>query len=182
MTLAIDAERYQRYAAKNPYRNSTPPPHNFKEFVTSGTTSEVIQAATEFIGMTQREEFSSYQEISNTLAFVQSISYSLDEDSTGKPEYYRYPIETLYEVTGDCEDTTILAASTLQCMGHKVIVLVGPSHAALGVAGADGFPDPFRAYPFKDRRYFYCETTAEGWKVGEVPPHYQIADFKAYEV
>ena len=77
--------------------------------------------------MTQIEAFSTYPEISNALAFVQSIQCSLDEATTGKSEYYRHPIETLYEVTGDCEDTTILAASTLQCMGHNVIVLVGPS-------------------------------------------------------
>lgn len=88
----------------------------------------------------------------------------------------------MYEVTGDCEDTTILAASILQCMAYEVVILVGPSHAALGVAGAEGFPEPFRAYPFKGRRYFYCETTAKGWKVGEVPAQYQIEEFKAYEV
>ena len=81
MTLGIDVDRYQRYTGKNPYRSSTPPPHDFKEFVTSGTTREVIQAATEFIGMT-RSEFSTYQEISNALAFVQSIPYSLDANST----------------------------------------------------------------------------------------------------
>ena len=49
--------------------------------------------------------------------FVQDcIVYEYDSDTTGQDEFPRYPIETLYERRGDCEDTSILMAALLKAI------------------------------------------------------------------
>jgi hypothetical protein len=101
------------------------------------------------------------------LAFAQSIDYTLDEDTTEYSEYWRYPIETIYEQTGDCEDTTILAAAVLRRLGHGVLPLLAPGHAALGVEAPTDVEGEFVVH--EGRRYYYCETTAEGFKIGHLP-------------
>jgi len=55
----------------------------------------------------------SYQTtIENALAFVQkSVSYQLDPAGS---EYPRYPVETLVDGVGDCEDSAILYASIVR--------------------------------------------------------------------
>jgi len=50
-------------------------------------------------------------------SFVQGISYSSDELTTGLEDYPRYPLETLADKTGDCEDTSILLTALLNRMG-----------------------------------------------------------------
>ena len=65
--------------------------------------------------------------------FVQIIPYSYDIDSMGQ-DYPRYPIETLIDGTGDCEDHAILLAQLLSSMNYDAILLKYPTHVALGVA------------------------------------------------
>lgn len=172
MWVSIVLQRLQQFREKNPYGKEPPPQViDFHEFVTNGITGEVLHAAHHFQEETRRRAWTPFHEICNVLAFVQSIPYSHDEESIHIAEYFRYPIETLADATGDCEDTTILAASLLKTLGHEVVVLLvlprdrEPGHAAIGVA--------VYGFPFSERlvqgRYLYCETTQEGWHVGEVP-------------
>ena len=42
------------------------------------------------------------------LAFTQYIEYQSDQEYLGYSEYWKFPIETLYDNGGDCEDTVIL--------------------------------------------------------------------------
>jgi transglutaminase-like putative cysteine protease len=100
------------------------------------------------------------------LAFVQSLPYSLDEETTGQSEYWRYPTETLYDKTGDCEDTATLFASILEALHFDAVLIVFPQHVATGVdlPGATG-----TNFELNGVHYFYCETTRSGWGVGEIP-------------
>ena len=61
------------------------------------------------------------------LAFVQGgITYALDEPGF---EYPLYPLETLVDGKGDCEDTTILYVSLLRAQGiSSSIVAVDTDH------------------------------------------------------
>ena len=71
------------------------------------------------------------------LAFVQgSIRYV--EDQPGM-EYPLYPIETLVDGKGDCEDTTILYVSLVRALGHPD----SESHVTMAFVDtdADGTPD-----------------------------------------
>jgi len=123
--------------------------------------------------------YCSYDQAANVLAFVQQcIVYTKDLSPEGEEiEYPKYPIESLVEETGDCEDHAILAAAVLKRMGFDVALLFCPGHAALGVAGAEGLPGTY----IEDRRtgikYFYAETTAEGWEIGEVPQELRDEEF-----
>lgn len=92
------------------------------------------------------------------LKFVQDIEYKSDLLSKGKAEYYKYPVETLYEECGDCEDTTLLFLSIIHAMGYKGILIIFPDHACAAVAvSASG-----SYVEYGGNRYFYCETATEG--------------------
>lgn len=114
--------------------------------------------------------WSTFDQAANVLCFTQAcIAYRYDEETTPAAEWPRYPIETLYDCVGDCEDDVILAAAILKRLGIDVALLYYPGHCALGVAGAPHVAGEF----VLDRRtgvaYFYGETTAEGHHIGELP-------------
>jgi len=182
MRIAIRLERYNEFKNKNPF-NEWPniPSHReiIDELVSHGKTDEVIQAVTHFIKMTQDQRLSVYEELMNILSFVQeSIKYDLSKEENR--DYWRYPIETLEEQLGDCDCKSILAAAILHIMRHKVLVLISEKHLAVAVAGADGIPGTF--YEYNGERYYFCETTVDGWKVGEIPQGMNLSDFRIYPV
>ena len=84
-----------------------------------------------------------------------------------KGEYPRYPVETLVDEKGDCEDFSILAASILHCMGYQTALMYVPGHAALGLAGTAGIDGVLKEHD--GIRFYYCEMTGEGWKIGQLP-------------
>jgi predicted transglutaminase-like cysteine proteinase len=113
------------------------------------------------------------------VAFVQSIPYSKDYISTGYNEYPRYPIETLVDGSGDCEDTAILTAALLKEMSYDVVLLSPPGHMAIGITcpACKGRP-----ITIDNKKYYYLETTAEGWEVGQLPPEYQNDQVRYYRI
>ena len=67
-------------------------------------------------------------------AFVQiCISYD-DEEADSGSEYWRYPLETLFDGTGDCEDTSILLAALIDAKGLQGGVILAPGHAMCAIA------------------------------------------------
>jgi len=165
--LEILLARLNKFREKNPYRQTGQPRWpDFKEFVKGGVTTEMLEAAQQVRKFTDDNDWTAFHEVCAALALAQSIPYSLDKNSTGLDEYWRYPIETLYDATGDCEDTSILAGCLLLVLGHDVVMLLMPEHVAIGVAAGEGFPAGERLV---SGRYYYCETTQEGWRVGQIP-------------
>jgi transglutaminase-like putative cysteine protease len=96
--------------------------------------------------------------------FVQSLEY---QPETG--EYPKYPVETLMDGGGDCEDTSILLAAILDNLGLDCILLSPPGHMAVGVA-VSGLTA--KHYPYNGHNYYYVETTGVNWNVGAIPPAY----------
>jgi hypothetical protein len=82
-----------------------------------------------------QEGYSEFETIEFAASFVQSLDYVTDEVSTGYDEYPRYPLETLIDNGGDCEDTSILLASIIDKMGYGVVLIILPNHAGVGVKG-----------------------------------------------
>lgn len=136
-----------------------------QEYVTDGISEEIRELAQSLfkVGML----YGTYQEVSFVLSFVQQvIRYQVEE-----AEYPKYPIETLVDGNGDCEDFSILGAALLKCMGYEIALLLGPGHAALGVAGAEGLPGSYVEH--RGIRYYYCEMTGQGWQIGQIPEGYE---------
>lgn len=136
-----------------------------KEYVAKGICGEVRELAHQLIKI--GNPFGTFAEVNFILHFVQSvITYKSDVG-----EYPKYPLETLAEDSGDCEDFSILGAAILKVMGYDVALLFLPGHAALGVAGATGIPGAYAES--EGKRYYYVEMTSTGWKIGEIPSEYK---------
>lgn len=118
----------------------------------------------------ERNGLSDSETINHMISFVQHLEYSTDQVSEGVDEYPKFPVETLVDKGGDCEDSAILGAALLRRFGYgaKLIELPGERHMALGLKGDDSLPGSY--YTQNDQRYYYIETTATGWDIGQVPP------------
>jgi hypothetical protein len=138
---------------------------------------EIRVLASEFQILHSNQKWSTYNQAFNVLKFVQNcIPYSFDRDTTGFEDWARYPIETLMEGTGDCEDVAILCASIIARLGFQTVLLLYPSHLAFGVAAADQLKGDYVVEPKTGKRYFYGEATADGWHLGEIPVSCLIKD------
>jgi transglutaminase-like putative cysteine protease len=106
------------------------------------------------------------------LSFVQNIEYVEDETSVSQDEYWRFPVETLYDEVGDCEDKAFLYASLMEAMGNDAVILLYDGHAAAGIDATGAYGT---YYDLDGVEYYYCETTAVGWEVGDIPDEYGSA-------
>jgi len=111
---------------------------------------------------------------------VQSLPYTVDSVTTSFDEYPRYPIETLVDNGGDCEDTSILLAAIVDKLGYGVALIMPPAHVAVGIAGEESRPG--RYWEYAGTKYYYLETTGEGFRIGEVPSVYSKATAHVYPI
>jgi len=100
-------------------------------------------------------------------AFIQSLDYVGDE-VIGFNDYPKYPLETLAEQNGDCEDTSYLAAAIIDAMNIDVALVELPTHMAIAVAFSNS-PSGSYYRLSNGRDYYYIETTGTGWSIGEFP-------------
>ncbi|MEI7858068.1 MAG: hypothetical protein WCH85_11290 [Methanomicrobiales archaeon] len=80
--------------------------------------------------------------------YVQSLRYETLTDNPAK-----FPVETVVDGSGDCDDKSLLLAGLLSREGYKVALMsFGPEeHMVVGVASDD--------YLYKNTNYTYIETT-----------------------
>ncbi len=116
-----------------------------------------------------QKHYSDIQKLNYVISLVQSLPYTVDNETTPSDEYPRYPIETLFDRGGDCEDSSILVAALLKEMGYDVALLhlKDAQHMAVGVVLSSAYGT---YYEYNGKRYYYIETTGEGWRVGDFPP------------
>jgi hypothetical protein len=106
------------------------------------------------------------------LAFVQSLPYTSDNVTEGYNEYPRFPIETLVDDGGDCEDTSILFATLTLIWGYGTVYINPTDHYAVGILG-NGLHGTSWEYPQgSNKTYYYCETTGDGFKIGQLPDEF----------
>ncbi len=105
------------------------------------------------------------------LAFVQTSFPYTPEDR----EYWRYPVETLVD-NGDCEDKAVLFAAIMKAAEYDVALIVFDNHVMAGVVLWNepkyGTQEYIHWFTSDGKRYYTCETTAEGWRVGDLPEEY----------
>jgi transglutaminase-like putative cysteine protease len=134
---------------------------------------EVRDLAAEFQKLHANHKWNTYNQACNVLNFVQAnIKYSFDSVTTGHEDWPRYPIETLMECTGDCEDVAILCAAIIARLGFQVVLLLYPEHLAFGVAGAENLMGDYVQDQRTRVHYYYGEATSKGWHLGEIPKDY----------
>jgi hypothetical protein len=91
------------------------------------------------------------------ISFVQQIDY--DNTTSGNP---RYPVEVIYDKSGDCDDKAILLNGILSREGYDVALLIFPAmkHATSGIRiHLATNKAPFRVFSDGKRDYVYIETT-----------------------
>jgi hypothetical protein len=82
------------------------------------------------------------------VVYIQSLRYETREQNPAK-----FPVETVVDRAGDCDDKSLLLAGLLSREGYPVVLLLfGPeSHMAVGVGSDD--------YHYKNTGYAFVETT-----------------------
>lgn len=150
-------------------------PVNFYSFILSDYDRPFIR---ELADRFTERTFTDFDKVNLAMTFVQSFPYAYDTDSKGEDEYVRYPVETLVDGCGDCEDKVVLLASLLYEMDIDFILLSLPEHLALAVCCEGVVAE--RYVSFQNKKYYYIETTMEGWQIGQIPPDYAFSDVEVY--
>lgn len=172
-------------AAYNYYADlERPPTDDYSVYVTHPLDDAFIASLAEGFGRAAGQEgFSPRQTVNFIAAFVQSLEYIADPGPEIPYEYPKYPLETLVEQRGDCEDTSILLASILEAMGFDVVLIAPPEHMAVGISERS-LPGAFFGtyYKYSGRKYYYLETTDPGWFVGELPDEYRAGKAEIFSL
>ena len=173
MSTAPNAYEIQIQASKLRYEtlckqdHSVHSDHDYVRFVRDGMTPEVGDVSWQIRAISQRDQLGTIGEINNVLAFAQRFRYVLDEVDKGQSEYPKFPLETLVDDRGDCEDHAILAAACLINLGYDARLVAvgygsGPGHMALAVAAAEDLPGAFFLSDANSgQRFYYCEATTD---------------------
>ncbi|MDV0446573.1 hypothetical protein MsAg5_04180 [Methanosarcinaceae archaeon Ag5] len=172
-SISIPDDAYSYYQNKSHTRG------DYNQYALSDYDRKILgQLVDSFREQGIQNNYTDDEVVLNIITFIQAMPYTSDSVTTGYDEYPRYPIETLADGGGDCEDSSILAAALLSEMGYGTVLLVFPGHMALGVAGSDNLTGSY--YEYKGVRYYYVETTIPGPKIGQVPPGVQSSSAKIY--
>ena len=171
LSLTIRKDLYEEFKSKERILDYT---RWADEYVAKGITGEIREIAYQLFKF--RKPFGTYEEVEFVLNFVQNvIKYETEEY-----EYPKYPLETLSEKKGDCEDFSILGAAILKSMGYEIALLFLPGHAALGVAGVEGLKG--YSIEYNGIKYYYCEMTDKGWQYGQIPQDLKGEPIEVYPV
>jgi hypothetical protein len=167
ISYTIPEEAYAYYRGKP--RGSE---RNYAQYAVSdydrGILREILR---QFNRSGEGRRYTRTETVMNLIAFVQSLPYTPDNISTGHDEYPKFPLETLVDRGGDCEDTSILTAAMLNEMDVPAVLISFPGHMAIGVARDELLPYPVFRYQGTD--YFYVDTTMRGGTFGEIPPQFR---------
>jgi len=163
--LSIPVSLYEAYKAVPDATRTRNGPAGYDMMVT--TKDSYIQDLTEKLNETANQQgYGPVDKINFVLAFVQSIPYSTDLNSTGYEEYPRFPIEVLVDQTGDCDCKSDLFATLTLDLGYGAVFINPPDHLAVGVLG-NNLQGTYWTY--QNQTYYYAETTGVGFKVGDLP-------------
>ncbi len=169
--LSIPKAQYDAYKEVSVYSRTRHGPEGYG-YLTTTEDYYLRTLAKKLNETTTGLRYSSYDQVSFVLAFVQSLPYTSDNVTQGYNEYPRFPIETLVDDGGDCEDTSILFASLTLILGYGTVYLNPPNHYAVGILG-NNLKGSYFTYPAdSNKTYYYCETTGNGFKIGQLPEEF----------
>jgi len=177
--IPVDRQMYLHYRSLARYQGID----NYPNYINDANNKALIRQIVEAIRKaTDGLSYSDSAMVRELAKFTQDvIEYQYDSDTTGEDEYPRYPIETLYEGRGDCEDTSILMAALLKELGYDVGFLHVPGHIAVALRTADDYSGG-DYYEIGGRRYLFIESTGSGWNIGDIPEDYQNVSATFYPI
>jgi hypothetical protein len=179
--LSIPAALYDAYKSVPVSTRTHSGPAGYG-YLTTTHDSYVEMLAQKLNETTTELGYNSYDQVSFVLAFVQSLPYTSDNVTEGYNEYPRFPIETLVDGGGDCEDTSILFATITLIMGYGTVYINPTNHYAVGILG-DNLKGTYWEYPqTSGQKYYYCETTGDGFKIGQIPETYSGVSAYIYPI
>ncbi len=183
---AINLQHEGRYFQHDDYRGTLAMVHGDGPEVAGRGIPEMRRLVAQAAKVAIAQKWTAYQFACRLLLFVQrNIRYALDDVSTQRilgqalDEYGRFPLETLVDGEGDCEDTAILAVAMLATAGFPcafAIVETSPSamagsgrHALVGLRlDAKVAPmvdpaqlDPTSCFVHNGHRYIVGETATD---------------------
>lgn len=107
------------------------------------------------------------------ISFCQYVPYKKDSPPfqflIEFDEYPKYPIETLLENAGDCEDKAMLSAVLLRELGYETALVLFPGHMAIGVGLTETISPDDNYYLFDNIKYLYTEISNNDWPIGVIP-------------
>ncbi|HDI86004.1 MAG TPA: hypothetical protein ENF83_01175 [Candidatus Korarchaeota archaeon] len=124
------------------------------------------------LSMARSQGYDEIQTLEFLASFVQHIPYNLEKDVImASGEYPRFPIETLMDYGGDCEDHAILLATLYMEMGYDVVLIIvwgkpGFPIGHMGVAVALEEGKGLR-WDVNGTTYYYIDATQPGLLLGE---------------
>ncbi len=176
--LSIPVALYDAYKAVPDSERTKNGPAGYDMMVT--TKDSYMQTLTEKLNETANQlGYGPVDKVNFALAFVQSIAYSSDLNSTGYEEYPRFPIEVLVDQTGDCDCKADLFATLTLGLGYGAVFINPPDHLAVGVLG-NNLQGTYWTY--QNQSYYYAETTGVGFKVGDLPDEFKGKSAYVYPI
>jgi hypothetical protein len=178
LLLKIPVNTYKNYQTLNVSRQPQNQPYSNDKIAGFVTPKErvILDLVKKLELLIQSKQYDDYDRINFYLNFVQdSIIYRYDNETAGCEEYWKFPVETLVDKNGDCEDTSVLLASILDVLDYDVALLYyswkeddkSLGHLAVGVSLDEDYGSYVSAE--NGKKYFYCETTSENFLIGEKP-------------
>ncbi len=134
---------------------------------------DIIALSNALNNVSEKMGFDPLTELNFLLSFVQvGMGYYTDLNTTGFTDYYKFPLETIVEGGGDCEDTSLLMYTISYILGYNVILVTMNvtmngrvmGHVAVGADVSGIAYGPYARY-LKDgffhngKIYYYMETT-----------------------
>lgn len=201
LTVNFDTDYITLLREENPFYASTPKT-NKQELL-----SDMIQIATAdkrhiervsyiakyIVSLCRQERISEIDQLQFTLDFAQepNIEFRLTKESKSiqfEPHYLRLPDETLFDQEGDYGCKALLAALLLREQGYETLFVASTmkQHAGIAVRIKSGsWTDMLfnsgsssnRIISYNNRSYLYCETSGDGFKIGQLPADLHEDDF-----
>jgi len=170
-----NVEAYLPIDVSDYYEKKTRPDHTFDDtyytpFIQANDIGikRLIVELKAVIDSTNKWDY--YDEVMFVVGLTRQMRYA-ESTIAGFDLSTKYPMQTIISGTGDCEDTSILAAALLKKLGYDVKLVrldIEGSVAHIGIAvwaeGVNGI-----SWMKNGRSFYYIETTTPNYKFGELP-------------
>jgi hypothetical protein len=175
LTMNIPIDIYDKYVNSNVVRAPQNQPFSNDAMAAFVTSNEkvIIDFANELKSLAESKRYNAVTTANFILRFVQvNVLYILDNESHGCPEYWKFPVETLVDKNGDCEDSSVLFASIMDALEYDIVLLFykfedkNSGHLAVGINLQGNYGEYVE---YEDKKYFYCETTTSQFVIGQLP-------------